>query len=404
MSERAYDSPAAACDALIPRVRTLETERIRLEHAAGRILAAPLRADRDSPASDVSAMDGYAVRVEDLRAGRLPVDAETVMGEAPPSLRPGAAVRITTGAGVPPQADAVLKREDVDESSPGEIVFGRALAERTERGQFIRRAAENLRAGDEVVPAGATITPGVAAALATFGNAHPLVRARLRVAILMTGDEVLPADAAPGPWQIRDSHRPALLAMLAPCPWLEVVGSRHVPDEPRTILDAILAALPGVDALMLTGGISVGPRDFVRPALERAGAEIVFHRIPQRPGKPVLGAAGPEGQCVLALPGNPVSVMVTARRIGATVLGAMARRLPPEPACVRIADPDDQTLDLWWHRLVRLRDDGTASLVRTRGSGDVASAARADGFIEVPPSRRVDAHGASFPLRLWHWD
>ena len=131
----------------------------------------------------------------------------------------------------------------------------------------------------------------------------------------------------------------------------------------------------------------MGHHDCVPKAIERAGATRVFHRLPQRPGKPLLGAVGPSGQGVLGLPGNPVSVMVAARRFGAAVLRRLAGFSEPQPAVpmVRLREPDGERLALWWHRLVRLVGDGEAELVTSKGSGDLVSAARSDGFVVMPP-------------------
>lgn len=401
-AEHAFPSPARACEALVERLAPVPAERIDLSGAAGRILAEPLLADRPSPPADVSAMDGYALRLDDLAAGRLSVRGEVAMGQRPPDLPSGspAAVRIVTGGGIPQGADTVIRREDVTEHGD-HITVDPALADRITPGANIRRAGENLAAGSTVVPAGTRITPPVAGALATFGAARPAVRRRVRAALLLTGDELLAVDAEPTPWQIRDSNGHVLAAMLGGQPWIDVVHRQHCPDT-REALDAALAsALERADAVILTGGVSMGDKDHVPAAVRAAGGEVLFHRLPQRPGKPILGAIGPRGQCILGLPGNPVSVMVTARRIGAPALDAMAGRRAPAPPSVRISDPDDRTIHLWWHRLVRTGRDGDVTLAGSVGSGDLVAAARADGFVEVAPGARATG---DLPFYPWAWD
>jgi molybdopterin biosynthesis enzyme len=140
------------------------------------------------------------------------------------------------------------------------------------------------------------------------------------------------------------------------------------------------------DALLITGGVSMGDTDHVPQSIRDAGGRIAFHRIPIRPGKPMLGAIGPRGQLILGLPGNPVSVAVTFRRYGFPLLQWLAGvdREPWVPT-VEIENPDGKTLDLVWFRLVRRTGDGVVALLTNRGSGDIAALGMSDGFVEIPP-------------------
>jgi molybdopterin molybdotransferase len=232
---------------------------------------------------------------------------------------------------------------------------------------------------------------------------------RLRVAIITTGDEIVPAPASPSAYQVRDSNAPSLRAVLASQGWIDARAPEHAGDEGE--LPGLLGhACARSDAVVLTGGVSMGHRDPVRGAVESLGAEIVFHGLPQRPGKPMLGAvlrrAGSAPAIpIFGLPGNPVSALVTCTRIVLPALAARAgaRRTPAGciPRFVRIANPDGRTLDLWWHRLVRLAVDGAgqpaAELVDARGSGDIVAAGMSDGFIEQPPA----AASALVPFYAW---
>ncbi|MEX0886389.1 MAG: molybdopterin molybdotransferase MoeA [Phycisphaeraceae bacterium] len=394
----APQTPAAALAALLDRLEPVNTETLAAHAAAGRVLAEPVRADRDSPAHDVSAMDGYAVRLADFAATQLPIAGEVITGSDPPAMPRAAALRIFTGGCVPAGADAVIRREDVDER-PGHIRL-RVPADTIRRGQNIRRRGENLTAGATVLDAGNPVHPAAAAALATFGHARPLVHRRVRLAALITGDELLPPTAAPEPWQLRDSNGPALHAMFAHLPWIDWQGAIHVRDALDKLTTAVRDRLASCDALLLTGGVSMGDHDHVPAAVRASGGEVIFHKLPIRPGKPLLAAVGPQGQAILGLPGNPVSVMVTARRFAAAALrqrAGFASADPPRPV-VRLVDADDKTIPLWWHRPVRMTAPGEAELVATMGSGDVASTARSDGFIELPP----DTAGKG-PWPCWPW-
>jgi molybdopterin molybdotransferase len=415
MNPPAPASPEAAIAAICSRCRAVGTERIDLSLAPGRILAEDLPADRPSPALDISAMDGYAVRTGEFRTAgadpvRLSVWGEAVAGCPPLSLSAGGAesgaVRIMTGAPVPAGADAVVRREDVREDG-GWIEIEPGIAASIRQGDNIRGRGENIRAGATVVGAGRPVTAAVCGALAAFGAVHPLVHRRVRAAVVVTGDEVLDPRAVPEPWQIRDSNGASLAALLTGHAWLEVCALRRARDDRDALCRALADALEGTDALIITGGVSMGDRDYVPGVLRCLGAEVLFHKLPQRPGKPVLGAVidGPGGsKPVLALPGNPVSVMVTARRMLAPVLAFMAGvREQVPPPLVRLRDHDGKRLGLWWHRPVRLVGPGVATLVPGMGSGDIAAAARSDGFIEFPPGPDGGAAGDDGPWPFYSW-
>lgn len=389
--------PREALTALLDRLAPVEAESVALAEASGRILAEPITADRPSPACDVSAMDGYAVRLADLKKHRLPMAGEVATGQAPPELPLGAAVRIFTGGAVPPGAEAVIRREDVTEH-PDAIELSEATIK---PGANIRRQGENTAAGAEVLEPGTPINAATAAALATFGITRPKVHRRLRVGVLVTGDEVLPPEAQPEPWQLRDSNAHTLRALLAPLPWISLQQVRRIKDEPEPLTTAVREAIASCDALILTGGVSMGDHDHVPAAIQAAGAETIFHKLAIRPGKPMLGAIGPAGQPILGLPGNPVSVMVTARRLAIPTLRRLAGFAvadPPAPA-VRLRNPGEKRLGLWWYRIVRLTGAGEVEPVATRGSGDPVSAAQSDGFVEIPPKA-----GGEGPWPFYQWE
>ena len=452
----AFDSPAAAVAGMISRLAGANRppETIAFDTAHGRVLAEDVLADRDSPAFDYSAMDGYAVHAADVDAAwriaetgatlTLAVVSESRIGTPPPIL-PGAsrrdgttatAIRIVTGAAIPDGADAVVRREDVVEHAGGSAAHGEhvtsisiapnvAARGGVHAGDNIRRRGENARARDVVLPAGTMLTAAALGTLAAVGCVRPLVRPRLRVAVITTGDELVPPAATPGPYQIRNSNAAVIHAVLAPRAWIEVVTipghqTMHAADDAGA-MDAVLrAAIEHCDAIVLTGGVSMGHRDPVRAAVEHVsggGGEIVFHGLPQRPGKPMLGAVvrranGATGSQpvpalpIFGLPGNPISAMVTCTRIVLPVLAALAglsaarARALGTQGLVRLANPDGKSLDLWWHRLVRLNAAGEAELIDARGSGDIIAGGRSDGFVELPPAS-APAPSAIVPFYPW---
>lgn len=393
-----FPSPVEGIEAMLSRLAPVGTESIAWSDACGRVLAQSVLADRPSPPCDVSSMDGYAVRLANLSQGRLDVAGDVFVGAAAPPLPEGKTLRIVTGAPIPAGAEAVIKREDVTEHGDHIGVSGEAL--QTPAGRYIRHGEENAKHGETILPPGAPLTPPAMAAMITFGAARVSVYRKVRVGVLVTGDELLPVEARPEPWQLRDANGPPLRAMIASCPWCKFQAYRRVPDEPERIAAALRELLRDCDAVFITGGVSMGGRDHVPSVVRAAGAEVIFHKLPQRPGKPILAAAGPAGQAILALPGNPVSVMVTARRFGIPALAkraGLANPTPPPPA-VTITNDDGKRLDLWWYRPVRLTAPGVAQLAGTRSSGDVVATAQSDGFIELPPN---EAGPGPWPLYAW---
>ncbi len=379
-------TPAEAVSAMLDQVQPVEEEQVALMESVGRITAQAIVADRRSPPWDVRAMVGYAVRLPDRSKSAWELADSVLPGRPAPALVSGMVIRIMTGAMVPAGTEAVIRREDVQEQSDRIVVKPGIVLK---PGQNIRRCGENLPAAREVLPAGADIGPPVMTALASFGVARVRVRRRVKATAIVTGDELLSVEAPAEPWQIRDSNGPALEALLKPLPWVDWLGWQRVRDAFDDVLGAVQKSLSACDVLLLTGGVSAGTHDFVPPVLRQAGCRIIFHKLPIRPGHPVLGAIGPQGQLVMGLPGNPLSVMTTARRLAAPLLlrkGGGGAADPPRPV-VRIGHADEKKLPMWWYRPVRLIGAGEGELVESKGSGDVVSAARSDGFVEIPPQQ-----------------
>jgi molybdopterin molybdotransferase len=372
--------------------RSPRTERIPLDHANGRILAQPVRADRDMPAFPRSTRDGYAVRAAEASDRAWLRVAGSIRAGDPPAapLPANAAWEIMTGAAVPPSADAVAMLEHVEhDGAKIRLARGRTL----DPGENIVLAAAEARAGDEIIPVGTRLSPAQIAAAATCGYAAVDVYLRPRVAILTTGDELVPVDAAPGPSQIRNSNASMLAALVS-----QAGGESHVlpsaADSPEAIEAALRAALHS-DLLLISGGVSAGKFDLVEPALARLGAQFHFTGVRIQPGKPLVFAEIVNGSRVLPLfghPGNPISTAATFLLFAAPVLRALAgvrdfvpqfaaasvtRQTKGKPGLTRFV-PSHTTCDPLSGNLPEVAP------VPWQGSGDLAAFARANCFLVVP--------------------
>jgi molybdopterin molybdotransferase len=361
------------------RVRPLPEEMVPVEEALGRTTARSALAAESLPGFDNSAMDGFAVRAADTASGpvRLRVAGESRAGRpAPAPLSPGEAFRISTGAMLPAGADAVVRGEAADERGDGVVsVPGPVPA-----GHDVRRRGEEVAAGDALIEAGVVLRAADVGALAAAGVAEVACARRARVAVVVTGDELaargrpLPAGA------IRDSNR-AMIAALALERGAEIVGSAAVGDDRDTIAAAVAGALgAGPDLLVSCGGMSVGPHDHVRGALEAAGVELLLAGVALVPGRPAAFGLSQDGVAVLGLPGNPLSAFVAFRLLGEPALG-----LPPRSAMRAVARPIARRPAVTRAVPVRL-ESGRVAPTGASGHGPTA-ALGADGLALVPPGK-----------------
>nr|MCU0793888.1 molybdopterin-binding protein [Opitutaceae bacterium] len=273
-------------DSLVPA--PLPAERIPLAHATQRLLREPILADADQPAFHRSAFDGYLARLDQAPG---PV---TLLGTLPPGIpappsapAPGHAWRILTGAAVPADAPVgIVMQEDTTRLPDGRIDLRIAPSHR-----LIRPRASQCRAGDLLLPAGSPLTPGAVALLASVGHTTPLVTRRPRVAHVVTGDELVPADTTPSLGQIRDTNSPLIAALVASA-GAALVFQTRTGDDPATTLDTLRAALAtSPDILLISGGASVGDHDHTAAHLRALGFAIHADKVASRPGKPFITAS-----------------------------------------------------------------------------------------------------------------
>lgn len=308
-----------ARERVLERVSELEIVEVRLEDVHGLVLAAPVHAPHPMPRFDNSAMDGFAVVSSDLADAPavLEVVGEIKAGDDPGvDVVPGTAARIMTGAALPPGADAVV---EVEQTAPSG--YGVEVRTAVEPGRNVRPAGDDFEEGALLVPRGIAVGAGEAALLASVGHTSVRVHRRPLVAALVTGDEIVPPEAMPGPGQIRDSNSVALRALLAES-GAEVLMTKRVPDSLAAHVAAFEAASREADLIVSSGGVAVGDYDFVKDAVEQLGS-IDLWRVAMQPGKPVvLGEVN--GVPFLGLPGNPVSVHVSFEQFVRPALRKMA--------------------------------------------------------------------------------
>ncbi|HEX7709784.1 MAG TPA: molybdopterin molybdotransferase MoeA [Sphingomonadaceae bacterium] len=378
---------------LLASIAPLAAESVPVADALGRCLAEPLFARRTQPAADLSAMDGYALRLGEAGPWRLV--GESAAGHPFAGVvGPGEAVRISTGALMPDGADAVLLQENA--ARDGDTLSLNGEGEPAER--HIRRAGFDFRLGDTLLPAGARIGAGQLALAIAAGNAQLAVHRRPSVAVLDSGDELAddPADLAPH--RIPASNGAMLVAM---CAGLTRAIRRIGPVADS--LEALAGALEragDTDVIVTSGGASVGDHDLVRPALEAWGARIDFWRVAMRPGKPLL-VARKGGQIVLGLPGNPVSSYVTAFMFLLPLLRALGGDGNPLPRPVVLPAGADLPAAGPRREFMRARVAvGTVTPLAQQDSSALRSLALANALMERPANAAQTKAGTPVPAYL----
>ena len=400
---RCYSGSVEALDFAAARRCVLETvgqcrpavETVPLAEAAGRVLAVDILADRDDPPVDRSIRDGFAVRAADA-PGTVSLIGEVRAGEAfAGTVSAGECVRIMTGAPLPKGADAVVMVEYAV------VEDGKMTTEKAPGvGEFINRAGCETRLGEVVLARGTRLRFPQIAMLATVGVSSVAVYRRPRVAILATGDEIVPVEATPRMFEVRNSNSWALAAQVAAAGGVAEVLP-VAPDELEATVAAVERGLLA-DLLLLSGGVSAGEYDFVEAALARCGAEFFFTRVKIRPGAPlVFGRA--RGKFFFGLPGNPLSTAVTFEvfaRAALELLGGMGE--PPLPIVEgRITRMLKEKGGLT-RFLPAVLENGTGRVtpIQWKGSSDVPALARSNAYIIAAADREVYEEGDAVSVLL----
>jgi molybdopterin molybdotransferase len=376
-----------------------QTETVDLQNALSRVLAAPVLSSINVPPASNSAMDGYAVRSTDTGVNNeMPVSQRIPAGTTGTVLQPGTAARIFTGAPIPEGADAVVMQEHV-ETFDGGIRFSGPV----EAGTNVRAAGEDIQAGVTILEKGKRLRAQELGLAASIGGGHLTVYRKLKVAIFVTGDELVSPGQALEPGQIYDANRYTLQGLLQQM-GCEVVSLPVVKDDLEETREALAKAAAEADLIISSGGVSVGEEDYVRMALEELG-KLEMWRIAIKPGKPL--AYGHVGQVpFIGLPGNPVSVFVTFCWMVAPFIKLMQGQgyTPPVPILARANFEWSKagTRREYVRARMDLKDDQpVVTIYPNQGSGVLSSACWANGLAEIPEHQTV---GTGELIKFWYFE
>ncbi|HXQ63216.1 MAG TPA: molybdopterin molybdotransferase MoeA [Steroidobacteraceae bacterium] len=396
-------TPDQAEAAIAARLTPLGSEACPLERADGRVLREAILADLDQPPFDRVAMDGIAFVESEFAGGRRSFRiAGVVAAGAPPATldAPGTCLEVMTGAVLPPGTDTVVPVEDVAVQHGVACVADTASV--TPFGN-VHRQGTDARAGAQLLASGARLRGPEIAIAASAGRTSLLVSREPRIAVISTGDELVPPGTRPAAWQVRRSNAYGIAATLRQHGFGRLTDD-HVTDDPARIRAALARHLETHDALVLSGGVSAGRFDHIPGVLAELGVQQVFHKVAQRPGKPMWFGTRPDGRTVFALPGNPVSTLVCLIRYVVPALVRLVGGVPPGPAFAPLAARWEQRHGLTTFLPVDLLEGGdrpgALTPHPTHGSGDFAALAGTSGFVELAPASRWEP-GSLAPFYTW---
>lgn len=397
-SMKSLITPSRAEALILPLRKPFPAEPWDLERAAGRILRQEIKVDHDFPPFDRVTMDGVAVRAAEIRSGRRSfcIRGMAAAGERGAVLPPeeGAAMEVMTGAIRPDGADCILPCEwyRLEEG-----ILTLAEEASPQAGAFIHARGSDHRAGEVLLRPGICLGPVAISIAAACGCDRPMVSALPRVAVIGTGDELVPVGEKPGPGQIRRTNIAALSSALelAGYPPSETGCLRDDPQSLRTALEGVLSRN---DVVVLTGGVSKGKRDHVPEIVRQLGALHVLHGIAQRPGKPMAVWNMPDGPVIFGLPGNPVSALVCLHRYLLPALGYWSGAVPVATPRMKLSGGFVRPPGLTLFLPVVAESNGSAHPLPVGNSGDFAGLIGSTGFLELD---ETFAEGGEAPYFAW---
>jgi molybdopterin molybdotransferase len=397
-------TPAEA-DALIGQhLQCLPIESLPLVQCAGGVLRENIYAERDQPPFDRVAMDGIALDSRAVAAGyrSFRVQAMQAAGDPPLTLAaPGACIEVMTGAVLPLGCDSVVPVEEIS-SSGGEAALAAAL--RVEPWHNVDRRGSDTRQGALLLSTGTRLHAPEVAIAAAAGMARIRISSQPMLAVISTGSELIEPGEPVLAHQVRRSNAYAIVSALRERGFQRVADD-HVQDDAEELRERLRFHLETHDVLVLSGGVSIGRFDLVPRVLEELGVRTIFHKVAQRPGRPLWFGMAPTGAAVFGLPGNPVSTLVCLARYVLPALLASLGQSPPAPERLALGAPVTVDPPLTYFMPVRIEQDDWgrpwAMPAPTNGSGDFTALAGTDGFVELPPGPNTYKKG--FVTRLFRW-
>ena len=392
-----------AARAIQSAIPGLDSVSVSLADAPGRVLRQTIQAERDQPPFDRVMMDGIAIRYSDFATGQreFPIQATQHAGDPALSLDEASCIEIMTGASLPTDADCIVPVERLTVADGSATIESGYAAESR---QFIHARGSDFGKDVQLLAPGIRISPMDIAVIASCGLTEVDVSVSPAVTVISTGNELVPDGRPIEPQQVRLSNGPALVALLAAHGYAD---SRHdhIPDDPAMLERRIGEHLDRSRALVLSGGVSMGKADFIPAVLDKLGVEQVFHRISQRPGKPMWFGIGPEGQAVFALPGNPVSALVCCRQYVVPALDRASGQRAANPEFASLAQDVKFAPDLTCFLPVNIVSNAAgqslAMPVHTNTSGDFAALSGTTGYVELPLEESLFKTGRAVALHRW---
>ena len=394
---------AEALNAVLAATPAAATETISADKATGRVLRQTVVAERDQPPFDRVMMDGIALAWSDYDSGQrtFPIQGMQAAGDEALTLEPGHCIEIMTGAVLPPNANCIVPVERLT------IADGAAEIEAdydVVKDRFVHPQGSDHARGAHLLTAGKAISPLDIAIIASAGLTEVDVAADPCVRVISTGNELVAPGQPIDAHQVRLSNGPAIVSMLGSHGFCNAEHD-HILDDVDALRDRLRDHLDNASVLILSGGVSMGKADFVPAVLAELGVEKVFHRISQRPGKPMWFGKGPNGQLVFALPGNPVSALVCCRQyvIPSLQKSAGLKAKPPEFAALaaRIVFEPKLTCFQPVKLLSSAGGQVLAMPVKTNTSGDFAALSATDGYVELPLEQSEFEAGTPVFLHRW---
>ncbi len=394
---------AKAREAVLAAMPVFPDVSVSADDATARVLRETVCAERDQPPFDRVMMDGIALSHADFAAGTqcFPVQATQAAGDATLTLKPGKCIEIMTGASLPLNADCVIPVERI---SVADGVADIETDYEAEAQQFIHPRGSDYVSGAQLLTPGKRITAMDIAIIASCGLTSVTVASDPVIRVISTGNELVPAGDPIEPQQIRLSNGPAIMSLLGDHDYANCLHD-HLLDSVDDLRERLAGYLDDAVVLVLSGGVSMGKADFVPQVLADLGVEVIFHKVSQRPGRPMWFGMGPNDQAVFALPGNPVSALVCCRQYVIPALAKASGRIESAPEFAALASSVSFKPDLTCFQPVRLISNAAGQVlampVKTNTSGDFAALSASDGYVELAKEQTDFDAGTAVFLHRW---